>query len=103
MLIHSVYFWFKPASSVAVRAAFEDGLRRLCAIPDVAAAHIGVPEATPERPVIDATYDWALILTFADLAAHDRYQEHPVHEAFVQEFRASWDRVQVYDVRERAR
>lgn len=103
MLIHSVYFWFKPATSAAVRASFEAGLRRLCTIPEVVSAHIGEPEATPERPVIDNGYDWALILTFADVAAHNRYQEHPTHDAFVEEFRSSWDMVRVYDVGESRR
>lgn len=99
MLIHSVYFWFKPDADPAVVARFEDGLRRLTAIPDIQAAHFGRPEATPPRPVIDASYAWALIEIFPDLAAHDRYQVHEIHQRFLQEFSGSWQKVQVYDVR----
>ena len=99
MLIHSVYFWFKPDADPAVVARFEDGLRRLTAIPDIQAAHIGRPEATPKRPVIDDSYAWALVETFEDLAAHDRYQVHELHQQFLKEFSSTWQKVQVYDVR----
>lgn len=99
MLIHSVYFWFKPDADPAVVARFEDGLLRLTAIPDIQMAHIGRPEATPKRAVIDDSYAWGLIETFADLAAHDRYQEHEIHQQFLKEFSSSWLKVQVYDVK----
>jgi hypothetical protein len=99
MLIHSVYFWFKPSTEAAVLGRFAGELERLGALPQVTSSYVGVPEATTKRPVIDDSYSWALILIFADIAAHDAYQQHPVHEAFVEEFRSSWDRVQVYDVR----
>lgn len=97
MLIHSVYFWFKADADPAVVARFEGGLKRLCQIPDVQSGHYGRPATTPQRPVIDDSYAWALIATFADVAAHDRYQEHPVHHAFVDEFKATWESVRVYD------
>jgi hypothetical protein len=98
MLIHSVYFWFKADADAAVVARFEDGLRRLGAIPDVKTAHFGKPEATPKRPVIDDSYAWGMVATFEDVAAHDRYQAHAVHDDFLREFADSWARVQVYDV-----
>jgi hypothetical protein len=99
MLIHSVYFWFKPDADPALVSRFPAGLARLTSIPEIQTAYIGRPEATPRRTVIDDTYDWALIETFADMEAHDRYQAHPIHQQFVSEFGASWQRVQVYDVR----
>jgi len=98
MLIHSVYFWFKPDADPALLARFPAGLARLTTIPEIQTAHVGRPEATSKRAVIDDTYAWALIETFADTEAHDRYQAHPIHEEFVREFAASWQRVQVYDV-----
>ena len=99
MLIHSVYFWFKANTPATVLDRFEGELERLGTIPQVTASYVGVAEATPKRPVIDDGYDWALILMFADVAAHDAYQQHPVHEAFVEEFRSNWETVRVYDVR----
>jgi len=99
MLIHSVYFWFKADADPAVVAAFEAGLERLTTIPDITTAHFGRPEATPKRAAVDDTYAWALVETFSDLAAHDRYQEHAIHQEFLRQFASSWQRVQVYDVR----
>ena len=99
MLIHSVYFWFKRDADAALVHRFREGLASLTTIPDVQAAHFGTPETTPKRPVIDDTYAWALIEIFADIDAHDRYQEHPIHDAFVREFSPSWEKVRVYDVR----
>jgi len=99
MLIHSVYFWFRPDADSARVARFGQGLARLITIPDIHTAHFGRPETTPKRPVIDDTYDWALIEAFADLAAHDRYQAHAIHKEFLAEFAESWQKVQVYDVR----
>jgi hypothetical protein len=99
MLVHSVYFWFNEDADPALVAGFELGLAKLVTIPDIETAHFGRPEATPKRSVIEDSYSWALIATFADLAAHDRYQSHPIHSEFLGEFAASWEKVRVYDVR----
>ncbi len=99
MLIHSVYFWFKADADPALVARFEEGLKKLRQIPDIRETHFGKPEITPKRPVVDDSYAWALVAIFPDLAAHDRYQAHEIHERFVQEFSSSWQKVQVYDVR----
>lgn len=99
VLIHSVYFWFKADAEPARMAAFEAGLRRLADIAQVQQAYVGKPEQTPARPVIDQSYDWALVVHFASLADHDAYQDHPVHLEFLDRFAATWQRVQVYDAR----
>lgn len=99
MLIHSVYFWFKPDADPATVGRFEEGLEKLTQIPEIKTAHYGRPEATPKRPVLDDSYAWALVETFEDLAGHDRYQAHPLHQEFLREFSASWEKVRVYDVR----
>ncbi|HVY26452.1 MAG TPA: Dabb family protein [Polyangiaceae bacterium] len=98
MLIHTVFFWFKPDADPALVARFETGLKRLASIPDVASADYGRPAATPKRPVIDDSYAWGLVVRFADVAAHDRYQSHPDHDAFLAEFAATFGTVRVYDV-----
>jgi Stress responsive A/B Barrel Domain len=99
MLIHSVYFWLKPDADPVLAAAFEAGCRHLMTVPDIKTGYVGRPEATTPRPVIDSSYSWALVVLFDDQAAHDRYQEHEIHERFVQKFSSIWERVQVYDVR----
>jgi hypothetical protein len=99
MLVHSVYFWLKPDADPALVAAFEAGLTRLTSIPGIVTAYIGRPETTPKRAVVDDSYAWALVEVFPDLAAHDRYQDHPIHLEFLREFSSIWQRVQVYDAR----
>ena len=96
MLLHLVYFWLRDDLDDAERERFETGLRGLLTIDGLADGHIGTPADTAPRPVVDASYDYALVTYFADVAAHDRYQQDPVHQAFL-ETKPLWSRVQVYD------
>lgn len=98
MLIHTVIFWLRPELSQAEREAFlSEGLESLRAIEAVSSLHIGRPAPVAARPVVDASYDFALTAVFMDLTAHDAYQVHPLHTAFVTRFKPSWSRVQIYD------
>jgi hypothetical protein len=47
--------------------------------------------------VVDTTYDVGLTVVLKDVAAHDAYQDHPIHHAFVDHFKEYWERVQIYD------
>ena len=98
MLIHTVIFWLRPELDASQREAFRrEGLESLRVIPSVGSLHIGSPAPIPPRPVVDASYSFALTILFADVAAHDAYQAHPIHRAFVDNFKARWERVQIYD------
>lgn len=98
MLVHTVIFWLRPDLTPAQREAFrQEGLDSLRAIPTIESLHVGTPAAIPPRPVVDATFTYALTIIFADIAAHDAYQVHPLHRAFVDRFKANWERVQIYD------
>ncbi|MGB0344898.1 MAG: Dabb family protein, partial [Coraliomargarita sp.] len=90
MLVHTVLFWLKEDLSEAQRAGFVEGLESLRRIQAAEAVHIGTPAKTPERPVIDQSYDFCLTVLLTDLAAHDAYQEDPLHTAFLEEFRPCW-------------
>jgi len=94
MLVHTVFFWLKPGVD---RVAFRRQVETLAGIPGLTACHVGVPAATQARPVIDASYDVALITVMPDLATHDAYQVHALHLAFLANCREQWSRVQVYD------
>ena len=54
--------------------------------------------AHPPRPVIETGYDIGLTVLLKNVAAHDAYQEHPIHDAFVAQFKSYWDKVVIYDV-----
>jgi hypothetical protein len=50
-----------------------------------------------DRGVNDRDYDVALMLVFESHAAHDAYQEAPRHRQFVEECKAMWKSVRVFD------
>ncbi len=97
MLFHNVYFWLKPDLTPAQRAEFRRGLESLAGIPSVSKVDIGVPAPTGDRPVIERSYDFALIVQCRDLAAQDGYQVDPLHTAFVATFKTFWTKVVIYD------
>ena len=97
MFIHSVYFWLRPNLSPEDLAAFRAGVHSLTTIGSVERSHVGTPADT-DRPVIDHSYSYALIVFFRDKSAHDAYQTHPTHDVFRAECASFWSRVQVYDV-----
>ena len=96
MFVHTVFFWLDHPESQPDRDALRAGLESLKGVKDISAAYIGQPADT-RRPVIDHTYDFSLTFVFADRAAHDAYQVHPIHLEFVAECGHLWSRVQVYD------
>lgn len=97
MLYHCVYFWLKPELTPEQRAEFRRGVETLKGIKAAAQVSVGVPAKTTLRPVIDASYDVALIVVCANVAAEAAYQVDPIHLAFVEKFKTFWTRVQIYD------
>ncbi len=49
------------------------------------------------RPVNDQAFDVALHVVFRSQADHDQYQQHPRHQAFIAENKATWQAVRVFD------
>ncbi|MGE9269322.1 MAG: Dabb family protein [Verrucomicrobiales bacterium] len=96
---HHVYFWLKASHRNDVdRAKFEEGLKQLFEIPEVAAGIYAKPAAVMDRPVIDNTWDYATSMTFESTADQDAYQVHPEHDAFIAAFSAWWEKVEVRDL-----
>ena len=96
MMLHNVYFWLRHDLSPAEIAEFEAGLASLTKVPSVRHAFHGQPSST-NRPIIDRTYAYGLTLAFDNLAGHDAYQVHPIHQAFVDKNKAKWTTVKIYD------
>ncbi|HTF81584.1 MAG TPA: Dabb family protein [Cytophagales bacterium] len=96
MLSHHVLFWLKADISETQKAAFRKGLESLQKVETVRSLHIGTP-APISRAVVDTTYTFSLLLMFDDLSGHDIYQVHPVHKAFLDEFRSMFEKVVIYD------
>lgn len=96
MIAHHVLFWLKADTTDEQKTAFRKSLSTLEKIEIVKFFHLGIP-APIERAVVDTTYTFSLFLAFEDMAAHDVYQAHPLHQAFLNEFRVFFDKVIIYD------
>jgi hypothetical protein len=97
MLVHVVLFWLRDDLSTEEQAQFVKGLKSLQDIAAAEAVYVGTPAATPERPVIDNSYDYCLTVILRDMAAHDAYQADPLHQSFLNSFRTFWKAVKIYD------
>lgn len=96
MLTHHVLFWLKADTSEEQKTAFRAGLESLKKVETIQSMYVGVPSPI-SRAVVDTTYTYSLLIIFNDLAGHDVYQVHPVHKAFLDEFRSLFEKVVIYD------
>jgi len=95
--VHVVYFWLHNPDSPEDRNEFEGKLSKFIAASQYAKTKfIGVPAMTP-RDVVDNSYTYSLIVSFASKEDQDNYQKEPVHLKFVEEGQHLWSKVQVYD------
>lgn len=98
---HHVYFWLQDGKkNEEDQAAFEQGLKDLFKIEEVAGGCWATPAPTAVRPVTENSWDYALSLQFASLIEHDIYQAHPAHDVFVDTYKDYWSKVQVMDLTE---
>jgi hypothetical protein len=96
MIVHSVYFWLNPAVSAEEKRAMVLGLESLRGIETCGDVMIGAP-LPKSGGIADDSYDYALVIEFADKDALDAYNAHPVHTAFVEQFGPMFAQVKVYD------
>ena len=96
MFIHTVFFWAKENISLNEAADFEDGLQTLRAVENIREFYVGTPADT-DRPVIDSSYSYALIIHFDTESDQNIYQEHPIHHEFIRNNSKYWSKVLVYD------
>lgn len=94
--IHTVFFWLKEDLSEEQKLAFVNGVKTLGQIKTVQAFYSGPPAGTP-REVVDNSYAYAINVHFKSKEDHDYYQIAPIHEAFIDNCKDFWIRVQVYD------
>jgi hypothetical protein len=61
--------------------------------------YFGVGTLAPDlaREVNDREFDVGLHVVFRDRAAHDTYQKHERHVQFIDENKAHWAQVRVFD------
>lgn len=94
---HVVYFWLKEPDNDSTKKQFLKSLNGFLDQLDVIQSrHVGTPAPT-DRPVIDSSYTFSLILSFKNKADQDYYQDHAAHKQFIAESEELWQKVQVYD------
>ncbi len=94
--VHIVFFWLKKEDEKTKKAFLTELRRFIDHVDMIKSQHIGTPADT-DRPVIDNTYTFSLILSFDSKKEHDEYQEHQLHKDFIQNASSLWDKVLVYD------
>lgn len=96
LFVHHVLFYPKANASATDHAQLLEGLQMLASIPCIKLAHIGTPAATT-RTVIERTYAYSWLCLFASAADEQLYQQHPIHDAFRDQYAVYWDHVVIYD------
>ena len=97
MLSHVVIFWTKPEIPGAADALIAGAEQYLRPIPLAKTFHIGRMVAS-HRDVVDQSYQVGLHLLFADKAAEEAYQVHPLHLEFVEKaFKPNCARATIFD------
>lgn len=94
--VHHVFFWLKEPENESILTTFKLALEHLASIDAIKYKHIGTPAAT-NRPIIESTYTFSLLVVFDDEKGHGIYQEHPIHDEFREKYHDLWEKVLIFD------
>lgn len=94
---HMVYFKLKDANEANCQKLVAACDKYLSGHEGAVYYSAGVLAADFDREVNDRDFDVALHLVFRDKAAHDTYQVHARHLKFIEENKATWAKVRVFD------
>lgn len=97
MIGHMVFFTLRDNAPAKVQALVAACEQHLTGHPGEVFFAAGVRAKEFDREVNDKDWDVALHLVFRTKADHDRYQEAPRHQRFIDENRANWKTVRVFD------
>lgn len=94
---HIVFFTLKDRTDSARQALVASCDKYLQGHPGVDYYSAGIRGEDFTRPVNDDQYDVALHIIFASREAHDAYQTMAEHVQFIEENKASWAQIRVFD------
>lgn len=98
---HVVLVWLKEPGNEQIRRQLIETSKSFEEIPGVVDVSAGTPLGS-ERPVVDDSFDVAVIITFQSIEAMQNYETHPIHTKAVEEvLRPVTDRMVVYDFEDR--
>ncbi len=96
-LSHDVFFTLKDNSPEARQKLIDSCYKHLTKHEGEVFFSAGEVVGELKREVNDRDWDVALHIVFRDMAAHDKYQDHPRHLDFIKEGRDNWKKVRVFD------
>jgi hypothetical protein len=96
-LSHCVFFKLRDSSPAKVDQLIGACNKYLSDHPGVVYYAAGKREPSLAREVNDKEHEVALIVVFDSMANHDAYQVAPLHLKFIEEQRANWQSVRVFD------
>jgi hypothetical protein len=96
-LAHMVFFTLRESNEANRKRLVEACKKYLDKHDGVVYFSVGTLNSELKREVNDLNYDVALHLVFKDKAAHDKYQDHARHLAFIEDSKALWSKVRVFD------
>jgi hypothetical protein len=97
LIVHNVYFSLKDNSPAAKKKLIDSCKKYLTKHPGELHFAAGTLAEDLNRPVNDRDFDVALHIVFQDKAAHDAYQDAKRHKEFIEENKANWKKVRVFD------
>jgi hypothetical protein len=96
-LAHMVYFTLKEDTAEGRQQLLDDCRHFLTDHEGVASFGVAILAAELTRPVNDLDFHISLHLVFENRAAHDVYQTHERHVAFIEKNKDTWAQVRIFD------
>lgn len=96
-LAHNVFFKLADAAPARVQGLIDACHKYLNVQAGILFFAAGPLCAELDRAVNDRDWHVGLHLVFVDKAAHDAYQDDPAHVRFIEENKANWAAVRVFD------
>jgi hypothetical protein len=97
MLAHNVFFSLVDHSVEKRQQLLQACQAYLAGHDGIVFFACGVRADELRREVNDLNFDVALHIVFVDQASHDSYQTTPAHLKFIEENKANWRQVRVFD------
>lgn len=95
---HIVVIWLHEPGNTSHRRTLIEASQQLTAIPGVLSV-TGGEVITDDRPVVDSSFDVALVFRLKDQQTLREYVQHPLHKKLLNEvFKPLIERYRVYDI-----
>jgi len=95
---HIVVVWLKEPGNTNHRQRILDASQQLRKIPGIISVQGGTVISS-NRPVVDSSFDIALVINMRDQEVLSHYAQHPLHQQLLEnEFKPLIERYRIFDV-----